>query len=150
MPTAANRVATFGTTIFTEINDLAARHRAINLGQGKPDFDGPSAVVAAAVRALQSGQHNQYAPGPGLPALKQGIATHAAAHYNLDIDPDAGVIINPLTASGQVEGGMTQALGYAVCEEMRYDKNGRAIERDLDRYHIFRADEMPELETIFV
>ncbi len=63
---------------------------------------------------------------------------------------DAGVIINPLTASGQVEGGMTQALGYAVCEEMRYDKNGRAIERDLDRYHIFRADEMPELETIFV
>ena len=63
---------------------------------------------------------------------------------------DSGVIINPLTASGQIEGGMTQALGYAVCEEMRYDKKGNAIERDLDRYHIFRADEMPELETIFV
>ena len=45
---------------------------------------------------------------------------------------------------------MTQALGYAVCEEMRYDEKGRAIERDFDRYHIFRADEMPELETIFV
>lgn len=63
---------------------------------------------------------------------------------------DSGVIVNPLTASGQIEGGMTQALGYAVCEEMRYDENGNAIERDLDRYHIFRADEMPELETIFV
>jgi len=63
---------------------------------------------------------------------------------------DSGVIVNPLTASGQIEGGMTQALGYAVCEEMRYDENGDAIERDLDRYHIFRADEMPELETIFV
>ncbi len=63
---------------------------------------------------------------------------------------DSGVIVNPLTASGQVEGGMTQALGYAVCEEMRYDDNGRALERDLDRYHIFRANEMPELTTIFV
>ncbi len=63
---------------------------------------------------------------------------------------DSGVIVNPLTASGQIEGGMTQALGYAVCEEMRYDEKGRPIERDLDRYHIFRADEMPELETIFV
>jgi len=63
---------------------------------------------------------------------------------------DSGVIVNPLTASGQIEGGMTQALGYAVCEEMRYDDKGNALERDLDRYHIFRADEMPELETIFV
>jgi putative selenate reductase molybdopterin-binding subunit len=63
---------------------------------------------------------------------------------------DSGVIVNPLTASGQIEGGMTQALGYAVCEEMRYDAQGEAIERDLDRYHIFRANEMPELETIFV
>ena len=63
---------------------------------------------------------------------------------------DSGVIVNPLTASGQIEGGMTQALGYAVCEEMRYDEKGNTIERDLDRYHIFRADEMPALETIFV
>jgi putative selenate reductase molybdopterin-binding subunit len=63
---------------------------------------------------------------------------------------DSGVIVNPLTASGQIEGGMTQALGYAVCEEMRYDDKGNAIERDFDRYHIFRVDEMPELETIFV
>jgi len=63
---------------------------------------------------------------------------------------DSGVIVNPLTASGQIEGGMTQALGYAVTEEMRYDDKGNAIERDFDRYHLFRADEMPEMETIFV
>lgn len=63
---------------------------------------------------------------------------------------DSGVIVNPLTASGQIEGGMTQALGYAVCEEMRYDEQGRARERDLRHYHIFQAHEMPELETIFV
>ncbi len=63
---------------------------------------------------------------------------------------DSGIIINPLTASGQIEGGMTQALGYAVCEEMLYDDHGRARERDLNDYHLFRADEMPALETIFV
>src|SRR5512137_481772 len=63
---------------------------------------------------------------------------------------DGGVIINPLTASGQVEGGMVQALGYAVCEEMVYDKQGRPRERDFDRYHIFRADEIPAMTTIFV
>ncbi len=63
---------------------------------------------------------------------------------------DSGVIVNPITASGQIEGGMTQALGYAVCEEMRYDENGRARERSLRDYHIFQAHEMPRLETIFV
>lgn len=63
---------------------------------------------------------------------------------------DSGIIVNPITASGQIEGGMTQALGYAVCEEMVYDEKGRAREIDLDDYHIFRADEMPDLETIFV
>jgi putative selenate reductase molybdopterin-binding subunit len=63
---------------------------------------------------------------------------------------DSGVIINPVTASGQIEGGMTQALGYAVCEEMVYDEQGRARERDLRDYHIYLANEMPDLQTIFV
>jgi putative selenate reductase molybdopterin-binding subunit len=63
---------------------------------------------------------------------------------------DSGIIVNPLTASGQIEGGMTQALGYAVCEEMVYDAKGRARERDLRDYHIFAAHEMPDMETIFV
>ncbi len=76
--------------------------------------------------------------------------TGAVSVDKLIMAVDSGVIVNPLTASGQIEGGMTQALGYAVCEEMRYDDKGNAIERDLDRYHIFRADEMPDLETIFV
>lgn len=63
---------------------------------------------------------------------------------------DSGVIINPLTASGQIEGGMAQALGYATCEQMLYDEDGYARERDLSAYHIYRSDEMPELTTIFV
>jgi putative selenate reductase molybdopterin-binding subunit len=63
---------------------------------------------------------------------------------------DSGVIVNPLTASGQIEGGMTQALGYAVCEEMVYDEAGQAREVDFSDYHIFAAHEMPDLQTIFV
>lgn len=63
---------------------------------------------------------------------------------------DGGVIVNPQTASGQIEGGMTQALGYAVCEELSIDKEGRPREHDFGDYHIFRADEMPELKTLFI
>jgi len=58
--------------------------------------------------------------------------------------------MNPNTASGQIEGGMAQALGYAVSEEMKYDAEGVAREKDLVDYHIFRADEMPKMQTIFV
>jgi putative selenate reductase molybdopterin-binding subunit len=63
---------------------------------------------------------------------------------------DSGIVVNPITASGQIEGGMTQALGYAVCEEMIYDSQGVAREIDFETYHVFQAHEMPELETIFV
>jgi len=76
--------------------------------------------------------------------------TGAITVDKLVIAVDSGIIINPLTASGQIEGGMIQALGYAVCEEMRYNLLGQARERDLGDYHIFRADEIPVLETIFV
>ena len=78
------------------------------------------------------------------------IETGAVTVDNLVMAVDSGIIINPLTASGQIEGGMIQALGYAVCEEMRYDLFGSARERDMDTYHIFRSDEVPTLETIFV
>ena len=95
MPTYASRVAGFGTTIFAEINDMALRYGAVNLGQGRPDFDGPREVVEAAVRALQSGSCNQYAPGRGIPELLEGIASHAAAFYNMNVDPDNGVLVTP-------------------------------------------------------
>ena len=63
---------------------------------------------------------------------------------------DAGMPINPLTAAGQVEGGMVQALGYGHCEEMAYDAAGRMVNAAFGPYHIYRADEMPELKAILV
>jgi putative selenate reductase molybdopterin-binding subunit len=63
---------------------------------------------------------------------------------------DCGVIVNPTTASGQIEGGMSQALGYAVSEEMVLDENGRLVNPRFGDYRIFSADEMPEMQVIFV
>jgi putative selenate reductase molybdopterin-binding subunit len=63
---------------------------------------------------------------------------------------DCGVPINPVTASGQVEGGMVQALGYGHCEEMVYDDHGRMLNPTFGPYKIYRADEMPRLEAILV
>ncbi len=63
---------------------------------------------------------------------------------------DSGQIINPLTASGQAEGGMHQALGYALTEELIYDEQGRTVNPRFDDYRVFRADETPPMRTIFV
>lgn len=63
---------------------------------------------------------------------------------------DCGKIVNPLTASGQVEGGMTQALGYAISEELVFDDHGRIVNPRFDAYRIFRADEMPRLDVLFI
>jgi putative selenate reductase molybdopterin-binding subunit len=63
---------------------------------------------------------------------------------------DAGRVINPITASGQVEGGIAQGLGFALCEDMVYDEEGRLVNPRLGPYHVYKANEMPEVEVIFV
>lgn len=63
---------------------------------------------------------------------------------------DSGVIINPVTASGQIEGGMIQAAGYGVCEELAFDDAGRMLNPRFGPYWIYRADDVPRLATIFV
>jgi putative selenate reductase molybdopterin-binding subunit len=63
---------------------------------------------------------------------------------------DCGVAINPVTASGQVEGGMLQALGYAHCEEYAFDADGRMVNDAFGPYRIYRADEMPETTVYLV
>lgn len=100
MPTFANRVAPFGTTIFTEINTLAQQFQAVNLGQGRPDFDGPNEAIEAAIRALKGNTANQYAPGPGHMGLREGIARHAGIFYDLDIDPVSGVVVTAGATQG--------------------------------------------------
>ena len=63
---------------------------------------------------------------------------------------DCGRVINPTTAAGQVEGGMLQALGFALTEDMPYTADGQPLSTDLKTYRIYRAKEVPVMDVIFV
>lgn len=102
----AARVAGLGTTIFAEMSAQAARHDAVNLGQGFPDTDGPDQVVEAAVAALRSGDHNQYPPGPGLASLRTAIARHQDRFHGMTVDPD-----DVLVTTGATEAMAAALLG---------------------------------------
>jgi putative selenate reductase molybdopterin-binding subunit len=63
---------------------------------------------------------------------------------------DCGRVINPLTAAGQVEGGMVQALGFALSEELRFDRDGQPLNSRFGTYHIPKANQLPVMDVIFV
>lgn len=87
-----SKLPAVGTTIFTVMSQLAARHGALNLGQGFPDFEGPPELFEAIARHLAGGR-NQYAPMAGVPALREQIALKIRALYGRDVDPEAEVTV---------------------------------------------------------
>lgn len=91
-PMIADRFSPFGTTIFAEMTALANAHKAVNLSQGFPDFDGPDLGKHAAIDAMRSG-HNQYAPMPGVPALREAIAGWASRVSSIECDPDREITV---------------------------------------------------------
>ncbi|MFW6868550.1 pyridoxal phosphate-dependent aminotransferase [Nocardioides sp. CPCC 206347] len=101
---AARRIAGMGETIFAEMSALAVRTGAVNLGQGFPDTDGPPELIGAAVDALRGGA-NQYAPGIGIPTLRQAIARHQQRHYGIELDPNTQVVVTT---------GCTEAIAGAL------------------------------------
>jgi N-succinyldiaminopimelate aminotransferase len=94
----------FGSTIFAEMTALATTTGAINLGQGFPDYDGPSEVLDAAIDAIRSGR-NQYPPGPGVLELREAISEHQRRFWNLEYDPDGEILVTA---------GATEALAGAL------------------------------------
>jgi len=72
-PHLISRLPAVGTTIFTVMSALAAQHKAVNLGQGFPDFACDPALVDHVTQAMQAG-HNQYPPMPGIPQFREAIA----------------------------------------------------------------------------
>ncbi|HWJ83010.1 MAG TPA: pyridoxal phosphate-dependent aminotransferase [Nocardioides sp.] len=102
----ARRLEGIPPTIFAEMSALAVRTGAVNLGQGFPDSDGPPEVIERAVAALRGGA-NQYAPGVGLPALRQAVARHQQRSYGIDLDPDREVVVT----TGCTEGIAASVLG---------------------------------------
>lgn len=63
---------------------------------------------------------------------------------------DCGQPINPDGVEGQIDGGMSMSLGYGLSEEMLFDKAGYLQNGNLRDYHVFRADEMPQIERFIV
>ena len=94
---------TMATSVFERMSLAAARHDAVNLGQGFPDFGWPDAMLDAAARALKEGS-NQYAPSRGLPVLREAVAGHYARHHGIETGPD-GICVTS---------GATEALAAAI------------------------------------
>lgn len=69
---------------------------------------------------------------------------------NMFMAVDCGRVINPITAAGQVEGGMLQALGFALCEDMYFDEAGKPLNARLGPYRVFKANETPPMDVVFV
>lgn len=88
----ADRFKPFGTTIFAEITNRAVAAKAVNLGQGFPDFDGPEFIKLAAHRAIDT-KPNQYAPMGGIPDLTKAIADRWKTSTGLEIDPSVQVTV---------------------------------------------------------
>jgi aspartate/methionine/tyrosine aminotransferase len=101
---ASPRVRSFGTSVFTEMSRLANQHGAVNLGQGFPDFPGPSFLKEAAKAAVDA-DLNQYAVSHGAPRLRAAIARTWNERYGMDIDPEREVTVTS---------GATEAIFDAV------------------------------------
>ena len=98
-----------GTTIFSVMSQLAMEHKAINLGQGFPDFDGPPALRDALSRAMAEGR-NQYAPMTGVPALREAIARKTERLYGRRVNADTEITVTS---------GATEALFAAIAAVVR-------------------------------
>ncbi len=144
---------------------LEAAPESIDLYDGQawtPDGRSVSLETIALSTLHQAGQHQIMATAsyvsPESPPpyaaqfveVEVDIETGQVTVNQLVMAVDCGVPINPMTAAGQVEGGMVQALGYGHCEEMVYDEDGRMLNPSFGPYKIYRADEMPRLEAILV
>jgi len=103
---------------------------------------------------MASASHVSYQSPPPFAAqyveVEVDVETGQVEVKKLVFAVDCGTAINPATATGQVEGGLIQALGYTLCEEMVYDETGRLLTTDLRDYKIYAADEVPEIATILV
>ena len=92
MPLLSRKAERFTESVIRGMSIEAAKHGAVNLAQGMPDFPAPAAVKDAACAAIQA-DINQYAITWGAADLRQAIAEHAAWHLGLDIDPDREITV---------------------------------------------------------
>jgi methionine aminotransferase len=98
-----------GTTIFSVMSQLATDHKAVNLGQGFPDFEPPQGLRDALTRAMNEGR-NQYAPMHGTPALREQIALKTERLYGRKVDVNTDITVTS---------GATEAIFAAIAAVVR-------------------------------
>ncbi len=128
-PLIKSRLPQVGTTIFTVMSALALEHKAVNLGQGFPDFDCDPALLNQVSDAMREGL-NQYPPMTGVPQLRQRVADKIEALYGKRYDAASEITIT----AGATQAILTAVLACvhpgdeAVVLEPCYDSYGPNIE----------------------
>jgi len=120
----ASRLPNVGTTIFTVMSALAAEKKAVNLGQGFPDFDCDPALVDAVANAMKSGL-NQYPPMTGIQSLRDAIARKIESLYGHSYDPATEITVTA---------GATQAILTAILSAVHQGDEVIVIEPAYDSY----------------
>ena len=87
MPRTSHRTSVFTESLIREMSRVAARHGAINLSQGFPDWDPPAELVQAAKDAMDAGRH-QYAVTWGAPELRAALGAKIARCMGVPVDAD--------------------------------------------------------------
>ena len=123
-PALESKLPKVGTTIFTVMSALASEHKAVNLGQGFPDFHCDPALVDAVAGAMREGL-NQYPPMTGIAPLRQAISAKVATLYGHHYDPDTEVTVTA---------GATQAILTAILAIVRPGDEVIVIEPAYDSY----------------
>ncbi len=94
MPEIRSKLPSVGTTIFTVMSSLANEYKAINLGQGFPDYPMNAELAELVNKAMKDG-YNQYTHMCGLPALRERIAEKIEGLYTTKVNPDTEITITP-------------------------------------------------------
>lgn len=91
---AAGSLPSSPVSVITQKADALARegHKVIVFSIGRPDFDTPAHVKAAAIEALEKGQVH-YAHNKGIMPLRQAIATYIKKYQNIDYDPTTEIMV---------------------------------------------------------
>jgi aspartate/methionine/tyrosine aminotransferase len=86
------KISTMPNSIFSTMSSMALEYKAVNLGQGFPDFDAPRWIIDEAYRAMESGK-NQYAPSSGTKSLKNAIKDTYKKFYDININTETDITV---------------------------------------------------------
>jgi methionine aminotransferase len=94
MTNIQSKLPAVGTTIFTVMSQLALEYKAVNLGQGFPDFS-MNEDLTSLVNTAMKNDFNQYTHMNGFPLLRERLCAKAAKLYGANLDPETQITITP-------------------------------------------------------